>query len=104
MPVMVSPRSTSVAVVTAFSVLLGAAIIVPSSLTFSDTQSTNLAAKGDRLSRVIQIACDASTVTDGAPSCSELTQSTTPSTGVLFQTDASTRGQTTILTRRPIPE
>lgn len=84
--------------------LAGAGFIVQSQSIGPFAPATASATKGDRLPRVVQVACDDTTLSDSLPGCADLARSVAPAAVPTFETVAVTQGQSTILIRRPVAE
>jgi len=84
--------------------LAGAGFIVHSQSIGPSAPATVSATKGDRLPRVVQVACDDTTLSDSRPGCADLARSVTPAGAPTFETVAVTRGHSTTLIRRPVAE
>lgn len=83
--------------------LAAAAIVVAASGFVLHPTDSVAAKKGDRLSRVVQVACGTSTVSD-TKSCDELARALVPNSGPVYATVASTEGTTTVLRRKRVSE
>lgn len=83
--------------------LAAAAIVVAASGFVLQPTSGIAAKKGDRLSRVVQVACGTSSLSD-SKSCDELARALVPRSGPVYATVASTEGTTTVLRRMRVSE
>ncbi|WP_417769575.1 hypothetical protein [Stappia sp.] len=82
----------------------GLAAIAVAGVGFIMQPTDSIAAKkGDRLSRVVQIACGTSSLSD-SKSCDALASALVPRSGPVYATTASTDGTTTVLRRVRVSE